>query len=38
MSNVEQEQQMVPKATLDALQEQLSTLQATVDRLTALQE
>ena len=29
---------MVPKAAFDALQEQLSTLQATVDRLTALLE
>ena len=35
---MEQEQQMVPKAAFDALQEQLSTLQATVDRLTALLE
>ena len=29
---------MVPKAAFDALQEQLSILQATVDRLTALLE
>ena len=29
---------MVPKVAFDALQEQLSTLQATVDRLTALLE
>lgn len=29
---MEQEQQMVPKAAFDALQEQLSTLQATVVR------
>ena len=36
MSSVDQE--MVPKAAFDALVEQLSTLQATVDRLTALLE
>ena len=36
MSSVDQE--MVPKAAYDALVEQLSTLQATVDRLTALLE
>ena len=29
---------MVPRAVVDALMEQLSTLQATVDRLTALLE
>ena len=32
------EQEMVPRAVVDALMEQLSTLQATVDRLTALLE
>jgi hypothetical protein len=32
------EQVTVPKATLDALTQQISTLQATVDRLTALLE
>ena len=36
MNSVDQE--MVPKAAFDALVEQLSTLQATVDRLTALLE
>ena len=36
MSSVAQE--MVPKAAFDALLQQLSTLQATVDRLTALLE
>ena len=32
------DQEMVPKAVVDALMEQLSTLQATVDRLTAIIE
>ena len=36
MSGVDQE--MVPKAAFDALVQQISTLQATVDRLTAIIE